>query len=48
MSAKFNLKQQYAVHKAKSQNTVISYIRQQFRDISLNESYQNNNENYFK
>jgi len=48
MSAKINLKQQYAVHKAKIQNMVTSYIQQQFINISVNESYQNNNENYFK
>jgi len=40
MSAKINLKQQYTVHKAKIQNMVISYIQQQFRNISVNESYQ--------
>ena len=48
MSTKINLKNKYAVHTAKILNMVIPYIRQQFRNISVNESYQNNNENYFK
>ena len=38
MSAKINFKKQYAVHKAKIQNMAISYIQQQFRNISVNDS----------